>query len=105
MNEPPPTPLTPDRMRALEALRVIIANGTPMVFQAQLESGREFYWVTVHYLVADISVLVANALGLTLDAGRFRMSIKEILDRLNAVGVAVPQYEMIEVEEEPNANP
>ncbi len=99
MDDPTPTPLNPDRIRALEALRVIIANGTPVMFQARLEPGREFYWITVHYLVADISILVANATGLPLDAGRFRVSVQEIIDRLTALGIVVHDFQIIEVED------
>jgi len=97
------TPRNPegDQRRALDALNVIISNSVPVVFRATLERpSREFYWVTVHYLIADISTLVANATGLPLDQGRFRASIIEILDRLKELGSPVEQYTIIEEENE-----
>jgi hypothetical protein len=105
MNETPenPTPeatLHRERLRAIEALKAIIDPGERVEFRAQLESPlREFYWVTVHYRVADISVLVGNATGLPLDLGRFRSSIQEILDKLAELGIKIDNYDIVEVED------
>jgi hypothetical protein len=103
MNETPenPTPeatLHRERLRAIEGLKAIIDPGERIEFRAQLESpSREFYWVTVHYRVADISVLVGNATGLPLDLGRFRNSIQEILDKLAELGIKIDNYDIVEV--------
>ena len=106
MESTPTTPIpTPDQLRAIQALRVIVANNDPVVFRASRETpSREFYWITVHYLVADISVLVSNACQFPLDQGRFRHSIKEILARLQELGVSITNYRIVEDDDENQIN-
>jgi hypothetical protein len=90
---------TPDQIRALAALKAIVANGDPIYFRARLEGDRfEFYSVTVHYLVADISVLVSNAIAEPLHHGRFTIAIKEIIDRLATLGVFISNWRIVEVD-------
>ena len=97
--ESTPNP-TPDQLRAIQALKVIVANDDPVVFRASRDTpSREFYWITAHYLVADISVLLSNATGFPLDQGRFRHSVQEILARLQELEAPVTNYEIVEDED------
>ena len=103
MDEPAPEsrPISDaDRLRAIEGLKAILDPlDAPVVFRAQLEEpSHEFYWVTVHYRVADISVLVSNATGLPLDLGRFRHSIQQIIDKLSELGIKITDFDIIEVD-------
>jgi|SRR5215203_545357 len=97
-------PIDPDRLHAIEVLKAVLDQDTPVEFHARLEQKREFYWVTVHSRIegvyfTDISLLVANALGFTLIDGRFRESILEIMDRLVLIGVNLTNFRIIEKED------
>lgn len=90
-----------ERLRAIETLRAILQPyDVPVVFRAELESpSREFYWVTAHYRVADISVLVSNATGFPLDQGRFRHSIKDIIDKLKELDMEITNYRILDMDD------
>lgn len=97
---PDPNPIDPERLRAIEGLKAILdPQDAPVEFRAQLEKpSQEFYWVTVHYRAADISVLVSNATGLPVNLGRFRHSIQQIIDKLSELGIKITDFDITEVD-------
>lgn len=88
-----------DRLRAITALNSLLSGHDAVEFKAHLDHPKkEFYWVTAHVGPADVSVLVSEATQLPLIAGRFRHSIQEILEALEALGVTIYQFNITEVD-------